>query len=139
MSNDFSVENKLKELKPSITRTLVPIVMALAAYLGLSKFIDVETLTFLISSLLSILYYSIARFLEIKNSKWSILLGSKSIPSYSGRVVTEEVTPTEDDIIDDEEEAPIVQVQEIEEKETIKVNRLESEQDFINDFILGQE
>lgn len=139
MSNDFSVENKLKELKPSITRTLVPIVMALAAYLGLSKFIDVETLTFLISSLLSILYYSIARFLEIKNSKWSILLGSKSIPSYSGRVVTEEVTSTEDDVIDDEEEAPIVQVQEIEEKETIKVNRLESEQDFINDFILGQE
>lgn len=139
MSNDFSVENKLKELKPSITRTLVPIVMALAAYLGLSKFIDVETLTFLISSLLSILYYSIARFLEIKNSKWSILLGSKSIPSYSGRVVAEEVAPTEDDIIDDEEEAPIVQVQEIEEKETIKVNRLESEQDFINDFILGQE
>ncbi len=139
MSNDFSVENKLKELKPSITRTLVPIVMALAAYLGLSKFIDVETLTFLISSLLSILYYSIARFLEIKNSKWSILLGSKSIPSYSGRVIVEEVTPIEDDVIDDEEEAPVVQVQEIEEKETIKVNRLESEQDFINDFILGQE
>ena len=138
MSNDFSVENKLKELKPSITRTLVPIVMALAAYLGLSKFIDVETLTFLISSLLSILYYSIARFLEIKNSKWSILLGSKSIPSYSGRVIVEEVTPIEDDVIDDEEEAPVVQVQEIEEKETIKVNRLESEQDFINDFILGQ-
>lgn len=139
MSNDFSVENKLKELKPSITRTLVPIVMALAAYLGLSKFIDVETLTFLISSLLSILYYSIARFLEIKNSKWSILLGSKSIPSYSGRVIVEEVTPIEDDVIDDEEETPVVQVQEIEEKETIKVNRLESEQDFINDFILGQE
>lgn len=139
MSNDFSVENKLKELKPSIARTLVPIVMALAAYLGLSEFIDVETLTFLISSLLSILYYSIARFLEIKNSKWSILLGSKSMPSYSGRVITEEVTPIEDDIIDDEEEAPVVQVQEIEEKETIKVNRLESEQDFINDFILGQE
>lgn len=139
MSNDFSVENKLKELKPSITRTLVPIVMALAAYLGLSKFIDVETLTFLISSLLSILYYSIARFLEIKNSKWSILLGSKSMPSYSGRVIVEEVTPIEDDVIDDEEEAPVVQVQEIEEKETIKVNRLESEQDFINDFILGQE
>ena len=139
MSNDFSVENKLKELKPSITRTLVPIVMALAAYLGLSKFIDVETLTFLISSLLSILYYSIARFLEIKNSKWSILLGSKSIPSYSGGVIIEKVTPTEDNVIDDDEETPIVQVQEIEEKETIKVNRLESEQDFINDFILGQE
>ncbi len=142
MSNDFSIENKLKELKPSIVRTLVPIVMALAAYLGLSKFIDTETLSFIISSVITLLYYSIARFLEIKNSKWSVLLGSKSIPNYSGTasavqdVYISEDAPSED-AEDSELETALVDVQEI--KEVTKPNRLETEQEFINDFILGQE
>lgn len=121
------------KLKPSIVRTLVPLIIAGLSYVGLSNFIDETVLSALVSQFLSLAYYTLARVLETKNSKWSVLLGSKSVPSY------------EDDQPDPSDETEVEQVEPIDQEipeatqESNQDVSLNSDEKFINEFILGQE
>ncbi len=121
------------KLKPSIVRTLVPLIIAGLSYVGLSNFIDETVLSALVSQLLSLAYYTLARVLETKNSKWSVLLGSKSVPSY------------QDGKDDSSDETEVEQVEPIDQEipevtqESNQDVSLNSDEKFINEFILGQE
>jgi len=135
MAEQDNVEILLRDkLKPSIVRTLVPLIIAGLSYVGLSNFIDETVLTALVSQLLSLAYYTLARVLETKNSKWSVLLGSKSVPSYGdGKseqsnhdLVIEDRGPTDQEIPEVIQESNQGVSSALDEK-------------FINEFILGQE
>jgi len=120
------------KLKPSIVRTLVPLIIAGLSYVGLSNFIDETVLSALVSQLLSLAYYTLARVLETKNSKWSVLLGSKSVPSYEDGQPSSATSGTEVEQAIDQETLEITQ-------ESNQDFSLNSNEKFINEFILGQE
>lgn len=120
------------KLKPSIVRTLVPLIIAGLSYVGLSNFIDETVLSALVSQLLSLAYYTLARVLETKNSKWSVLLGSKSVPSYEDGQPSSATSGTEVEQAIDQETLEITQ----ESNQDVSLN---SDEKFINEFILGQE
>ena len=133
MAEQSNVEILLRDkLKPSIVRTLVPLIIAGLSYVGLSNFIDETVLTALVSQLLSLAYYTLARVLETKNSKWSVLLGSKSVPSYEDGQPSSATSGTEVEQAIDQETLEITQ----ESNQDVSLN---SNEKFINEFILGQE
>lgn len=133
MAEQSNVEILLRDkLKPSIVRTLVPLIIAGLSYVGLSNFIDETVLTALVSQLLSLAYYTLARVLETKNSKWSVLLGSKSVPSYEDGQPSSATSGTEVEQAIDQETLEITQ-------ESNQDFSLNSNEKFINEFILGQE
>jgi len=133
MAEQSNVEILLRDkLKPSIVRTLVPLIIAGLSYVGLSNFIDETVLTALVSQLLSLAYYTLARVLETKNSKWSVLLGSKSVPSYEDGQPSSATSGTEVEQAIDQETLEITQ----ESNQDVSLN---SNETFINEFILGQE
>jgi len=135
MAEQSNVEILLRDkLKPSIVRTLVPLIIAGLSYVGLSNFIDETVLTALVSQLLSLAYYTLARVLETKNSKWSVLLGSKSVPSY-GDGKGEQSNP---DLVIEEHGPMDQEISEIIQESNQGVSS-GSDEKFINEFILGQE
>ncbi len=135
MAEQSNVEILLRDkLKPSIVRTLVPLIIAGLSYVGLSNFIDETVLSALVSQLLSLAYYTLARVLETKNSKWSVLLGSKSVPSY-GDGKSEQSNP---DLAIEEREPTDQEIPEIIQESNQGVSSA-SDEKFINEFILGQE
>ena len=136
MAEQDNVEILLRDkLKPSIVRTLVPLIIAGLSYVGLSNFIDETVLTALVSQLLSLAYYTLARVLETKNSKWSVLLGSKSVPSY-GDDGGEQSNP--DPAIEDQGSIEQQEIPEIIQESNQDISSI-SDEKFINEFILGQE
>ena len=135
MAEQDNVEILLRDkLKPSIVRTLVPLIIAGLSYVGLSNFIDETVLTTLVSQLLSLAYYTLARVLETKNSKWSVLLGSKSVPSY-GDGKSEQSNP---DLVIEDRGPTDQEIPEVIQESNQGVSSALDEK-FINEFILGQE
>lgn len=69
-------------LLPSIIRTFVPIIVGLLSTLALryGLDLDIDAFTELITALISLGYYAIARVLERKYPNLSILLGSNQQP-----------------------------------------------------------
>lgn len=74
------------DVRNSLIRTFVPILVGLAVSLGL-KFgfeLDVEGVTDLSTALVTAVYYAAVRFLEVKVSpKWGWLLGKPKQPVYT--------------------------------------------------------
>lgn len=90
------VDTGLRALVPSIVRTLIPVIVALAVRVGFSKTgIDEVWVERALTVVVTMAYYAVVRVLERNWSKIGWLLGYPAQPVYvQGEVVSAQSIPT---------------------------------------------
>lgn len=63
-------------------RTIVPIAVGLVAASVVGPYVDLKSLDQALSGFISVVYYTVVRFLEAKHPAASLLLGSRKVPIY---------------------------------------------------------
>jgi hypothetical protein len=66
----------------SLKRTLVPIIVGAVAASALKQWVDIVLFEEIVASVISIVYYTVLRFLEVKVPAVGFLLGSRQQPVY---------------------------------------------------------
>ncbi len=70
------------DLLVSLKRTLVPIVVGVVAGSFLAAYVDLDSLDKVISGVISGVYYTVIRLVEVRCPAAGLLLGSKKQPVY---------------------------------------------------------